>query len=487
MADDLFTDLGDWFTRTAYPLQGLQQTIGQGINDWFSRAIPSAVTAVRGSSALQYAGSGLAAAGGVSPQTVGGQTVPKPQTVQSPYSAVPTRTTPPGAPMLGDQTSAFLAQANAQRQAFVDAQNRAIKAAGRGAGAPYAAEIARLDQAIATAQRDLGNVGSLFNNKIAESSAWWDKSITNLGTSYDDAIARSQLLQAEGRTAVDAVYSNSQAKVLSSLANVPGMDEASKIAAVETIGTLENAIMSMVDVSAEGQRNVMQASETLAVALAKQSKAKTNLEFVRERITIEESIKGEINNMLEQRKAASRAQAAAMSAARAEAAARLPDNWAFDQTSLAHAVGGSYLERAMAGYGDNIQQIVFDTAVEMYQNGLDYNGALTYLKSMDTTGMSWEVISALKKYLPLTLQAFSQGADQWSSYVGQDPNQYDINSAEYAYAVAANNSWMSEEEKYYTITNPGSSQSAFATSNIPQGSTTSSTKPASITFRGDVR
>ena len=461
----------DWSKLDPYPVQ-----------TWLAETVAPVVTdAVRkvtqwGGPISPYTASGLAdpSVAMVQPQPT--QTSPEPNVAHFPLGPRQSgkQAQPPA--RLGDQTGSFLDEANRRRQFFVDKRNEAMKAAGRGAGAPYAAEIARLDAAIAKANRDLGNVGGLFQQKIDNTGAWWDRSIAQLGSSYDESLSNSAQLHATGRSAIDSVYSTAQAHTLSMLANVPGMDEASKIAAVETIGTLEGAIMSMVDVSAEGQAKVMQASENLAVALAKQSKATGTLEFVRQRIMLEEGIKSEVDNMLEQRKSASRAQGAAMSAARQQAAARLPDNWAYDQSSLAQAVGGHYLENAMSGFNDNVQQIVFDTAVQMWEDGVDDAGARQFIKTMDTTGMSWEVANALKKFLPLTIQAFGQGADMWRSYQGADGSAYDVDSAEYAYWLSANNEWMSPEEMLYTITNPTSNQSLYANA---QGSTASATTSSS--------
>lgn len=374
---------------------------------------------------------------------------------------------------------------NEQRQFFVDQRNRAISAAGRGAGAPYAAQIAQLDSQIAKAQQMMAGSNQLFGNKIAATNQWWDQSISKIGLSYDESLDRTRTLNAGGLLAVDNVYSESQSKVLSVLNTIPGMDETTKTAAVGIISDLEDEIINMETVSGENALTVMQASEDLAVAIAGQSKANTELEFTRQRLTIEAQLKEQINGMLEARKAASRAQGAAMQAARDMEAARLPDNFPLNEQMLAGIAGNDYLNRSLGA----MRQVDKDKIVGVFgslyglgitptdarklltrpvynpNTGAPMNASAQILDQYNLGEEKWyglfgtwgsTMLSSARQYLPYALQLGAQATTVWNSFKGLDPNEYDPNSAEYAFIVAANmGSWASPDEISYAIGNPG--------------------------------
>jgi hypothetical protein len=329
----------------------------------------------------------------------------------------------------------------------------------------------------------LQNVGGLYERKIGDTNRWWDQAIAGTGTSFDEALDNTRGINTAGMAAIDHVYSEQQAGVLQVLNTVPGLDEATNIAAIDTVSALEDEIFTMERVSGEGTLRVMQAAEDLAVALAKSAKATSQLEYVRERIKIEEGLKSNITQMIEDRKAAQRAQGAAVRAAREAAAARLPDNMPVTERDFMLRSGAHYLNSQIR----NLNAIDVDHLGGLFAGLMDFGMSVGQVRKLlaarptyDAEGnpsnsvaalaeqldIDWEAMfgglsgAALRQarnILPNAMLAGYQASSVWRrDFVGGDPSRFQPGTYEYNATISATLSaaGRSDDEIYYAINDP---------------------------------
>ncbi len=225
----------------------------------------------------------------------------------------------------------------------------------------HGAAIARLDSEIAKARDQLGRIDPLFDTKRANQKLAWDTADAELQVSADEALAEMELINKQTYNAMASQWTQAQGSAADVLSKI-GADDATKAAVAAEVGRFEDEIMDMDEIDATSMSRILQASEDLAVASAKSAGAQNNLELVRNQIMVESDFKEKINNMVEDRKQQVRARNAAVSAARAMAAARWPADQPLDRNGFASRATGDVIEnmmgRAPSGVRSQVEQLV---------------------------------------------------------------------------------------------------------------------------------
>jgi hypothetical protein len=355
-----------------------------------------------------------------------------------------------------------------QRDIMVSRRNAAISAAGRGAGAPYAAQIARINAEIAKQQNMLAGVGALFDEKIAATEAFVDSRMPFVESSVDPHIESVTRMAESALAAINRVYSQEQQTILSALNNVPGMDEATKAGAIEAVTLMQDEILNMAEVNTDATKKYLQSAENLAVALVKKTRAEGTLGFVRDKVQIESEIKTQIQNMLEDKKQAQRAASAAVSAARALEAARWPENVPMDQTNFARFGVAQFIDDNAKNLNDLQRSQLAQVGIQLYESGVDAATAKKLLSAppvWDRTtsrpvnqsaaaldhlgwdssdwygmfgGLQGSMMSQARLWLPHSMQAGNYAVNYWdTNYATGDPNRYEQGSMDWFFATSA--------------------------------------------------
>lgn len=343
------------------------------------------------------------------------------------------------------QIPGLLENLEAQRAAMQARRNAAISAAGRGAGAPYSAAIARLDDEITKAQAQLGRMGPLFDNKQAINKLAWDNAGKELRVGADEALAEMELINKQQFNAIASQFSDSQTRASDVMGKI-GADDATRAAVAAEVGALEDEIMEMDEVDAKGRSRILQASEDLAVASAAAAGAGNALELKRNQIIVESDLKESIQNMIADREQQVRARNAAVSAARDLEAARWPEAAGIDRNGYAQEAARMALDRLMGrapqatkeGVG-NIAELfstfgvsttharkILTAAANGDEGGQGRNIAARYNITDDQynmlVGMGSGVLRSAMSHVPIALETYSKGLTYYDKNIAEvDP------------------------------------------------------------------
>ena len=464
--------LDDWFgksdsTQTVRPVlqdKGLTGVIGRGLSDTLDFAFGegSLGSAITGG-ALTYNPPQFQSQVGVyGPPN---PTIPSADT-QNPYGVVPVvqKTVEYEDAVQGDermrnrvlqqsgltaeyQGNNLLAQLEHERAVMQARRDAAISAAGRGAGAPYGAAIARLDRELEKTKGQLGRMGPLFDNKREINRIAFSNADRELQVSADEALREMDIINERAYNDLSRTFSDAQASAAGVMDKI-GADAATRAAVAQEVGALEDEIMNMDQVDAKGMSRILQASEDLAVASAKAAGANTQLELTRNQIMVESDLKEKINNMVEDRKQQIQARNAAVSAARDLAAARWPADQPLDRGGFASAATsqaiGQIMGTAPDGVRGQVEQLVglfSSMGVKRSDVGKilrgDETAALRYGIDIDFDALPSSVLSYAHRVLPVALDTYTQSAEWYDKNVSsKDPWDLPAGSATQAMAAA---------------------------------------------------
>ncbi len=355
----------------------------------------------------------------------------------------------------------ILAQYEQQRAALLERRNNAISAAGRGAAAPYNAAIARLDDEIKKQQDHLGRHGDYWGNKRNVNAHIYEQGAQEAAVSADEAqeIAKQQDMQV--LESLSSAFSKSQMATSSVLDRI-GADPATRAAAAEEVGRMEDMIYEMNDFNAKSAAELMQAAEDLAVATVKSTGASNNLELVRNQIIVEGDIKENINNMIEDRKQQVRARNAAVSAARDMAAARYPTDMPMNREGWASKAAQEAVLASMGNAPDSAKAAVFQTIQDFSYAGVSTKDARAIMRERN-----WENTRE-KPISPTTLSILGKYGLQPEAFQNFTPTQWQYMRGN---TVTALNTY-DHSLRYYDENFAGADPNTFQTGTMAWGMAT---------------
>lgn len=448
----------DWLTRSSPIISPVTRGIDEAQNVWAERgSVTPYANDVRAGAGM---GSGIVPSqntpfspyaprdpqlGAFAGQRVQGPATVTPDTVDPNAGSGQNFPRGGGSIAANQQVPGLLENLEAQRQAMMARRNAAISAAGRGAGAPYSAAIARLDDEIAKTQGQLGRMGPLFDNKQAINKVAWDNAAKELPLAADEALAEMELINKQQFNAIASQFSDSQSRA-SDVMGLIGADDATRAAVASEVGALEDEIMEMDEVNAKGRSRILQASEDLAVASAAAAGATNALELKRNQIIVESDLKENINKMIADREQQVRARNAAVSAARDLEAARWPEAAGIDRNGYAQEASRMALDRLMGrapqatkeGVG-NIAELfsmfgvsttharkILTAAANGDDGGSGRNIASRYNITDDQYNMLLEmgssVLRSAMSHVPIALETYDKGLTYYDQNIAEvDP------------------------------------------------------------------
>lgn len=344
----------------------------------------------------------------------------------------------------------MMAQFEAMRNQMIARRNAAISAAGRGAAAPYNAAIRQIDEKTKQLQDQMPIVGDVYGQKIENQYLIYDRAASELGTSYDEALAYSTEVSDEQVSNIRSHFSQAQDDA-AAVVEMVGGDKNTALEVAQEVGRMEESIITMSEVSAAGIQGIMQAAENLAVKSALAAGATNALELKRKQLDVELGIKEKLADLAEQRRNQIRARGAAVQSARAMAAARWPEGMPIDKSGFQQVAVAKYFE------GQNINPEAGKLAADFVDMGMSHNDlrlvlnntrngvpnadATAILSKYNIDKTAWmeipdEVIGDLGKAAN-GMEIYNTAGNEFESrFVGADPRNFEPNSAARAMAGA---------------------------------------------------
>ncbi len=351
----------------------------------------------------------------------------------------------------------------AQRQQMIDRRDAAIRAAGRGAGAPYAAAIARLDQQIGDLKKAQPVVGDLFNRKIQQEGMIWDAAAGALTGSSDEFVSNSQDITDRTRVAVETEYDVAERRA-SDLFNKIGATMTPDL--VDEIHGLESEVLNMEEVSGESTRRLMKSAEDVAVKMAVATGATNALDLKRKQIMVETDLQTRMRDLLRERDAQVKARNAAISAAKELEAARWPEGQPLNRSGFQVVAANRFFDaRKVPEVAQDLAEFFVNSGMSASEvrelqrnvtNGIPNQTASAIMARYGINPDQWSALPsnavANLSEIATGIEAYERaGTDYDSNFVGADPRDFPEGSA--ARAMAAQQWFLSqghsEEDSFY--------------------------------------